>query len=493
MPKFGLKYHLFALFHGVIPDQLLLNREQLKFYKIIPSAYRFKKLLMGIMLGLSSCSYASGFQLFEQNGAAVGDYDSGVAAEGNDASIAWYNPAGLVLLHHTQLVLAAVGIDAGLQFEGNVQNYAKTVVPGLHGTTRTLNLLGSDEYGKAQGGGFIGIPAMHLAVPLNDRFVAGLSVVVPFGLESNWPEDSVARYSATDTKIVDIDITPTLAMKITDKFSIGAGIDFQNVSATFDQVVGLGELKTFNTDTTSKNEASQWVTGWHGGVLYQFTPQTRVGLAYHSKVDIHATGTSTFQGPLMALATNGVSDEYKTHNLESDVTLPGFFTFSIFHQINDRWAVKASANYTEWHVFDNVPLYNVAGVQQVGSSTNFEPAILDVNVPQNFKNTLRLAAGLNFQQTERWMWRAGLGFDQDPTNNTDRNLRLPDGDIFAATVGARYQATKHVSFDASYQHLFVQPGEINNLGVVGAQQTYVNGSTQNTGDLYALQMNWDIT
>lgn len=466
--------------------------------KLIARYFALKSVLMGILIACSSCIYAAGFQLFEQNGSGVGDYDAGGAAEAQDASIAWYNPAGLVMLDHVQLVLGMVGINVGVNFQGDVQNYATTLIPGLHipkhppPPPTTVELLGSDEFGQAQGGEFIPVPDLHLAVPLGNRIVAGLSVVVPFGLETDWPDDSVVRYAGTDTSIVDIDITPTLAVKITNKLSLGGGIDFQHVLTTINGVVGLGDIKPFNTDSISSNEGDEWVTGWHAGVLYQFTPQTRVGFAYHSQVDVNTKGTSQLTGPLVLLATNPITDTYGVDDLTTDFTLPAFMTLSIFHQINDRWAVKGSVNYTEWHVFDNIPLYNVAGVTQVGATPNFQTAVLDISAPQNFRNTIRVAVGINFQQTERWMWRAGLGFDQDPTNDTDRTVRLPEGNIFAAAIGARFQALKQLNFDVGYQHLFAAPGEINNLSVVGAQETYVEGTTKNQGDLFALQMTWNI-
>lgn len=455
--------------------------------------YLLKAAVASIFLGASSYTYASGFQLFEQNGAGVGDYDSGAAAEAQDASIAWYNPAGLVMIDHQQLVLSAVGIDISSEFQGEVQNYELVNTPGGHGTINQETILGSDEYGKAQGGGFSTVPSFHYALPINNDIVAAISLVVPFGLETDWPKDSVLRYSATETSIEDIDITPSVGIKITPKFSIGAGIDFENVDAIFDQVVGLGNLEPYDSDSYSTNEANQWALGWHGGILYQFTPHTRVGFAYHSRVTIDPDdGTSTLKGPLVTDATDGATDTYKTNNLSSDVTLPGYATLSIFHDINDRWAVKGSVNYTEWSVFDNIALNNVAGVEQSGL-TGFQTTELNVNVPQNFHNTWRISAGLNFKQTDRWMWRAGVGVDQDPTNDTDRNVRLPDADVFAIAFGAHFQASKAVSFDAGYQHLFTQDAEINNTGVVGAQTTYVNGTVDNAVDLFSLQMNWNIT
>ncbi|NNM59242.1 MAG: transporter [Legionellales bacterium] len=452
-----------------------------------------------VLSGVSGSVYASGFQLFEENGAGVGNFDAGGAAEAADASTAWYNPAGLVMLDHQQLVLAADAIDAGIEFSGNVQNYVLFNTP-----TGQVPLSGSNQYGTTEGGGISVIPSFHYALPIGDKVVAALSLVVPFGLESNYPQDSVLRYSATDSRIADIDLTPSIGVKITNKFSVGAGLDFQHIAATFDQVVGLGNVGPIaglpeDTDTLSENDASDWALGWHAGVLYQFTPATRVGLAYHSKTTFDLDGTSEFKGPLASVATGGASDEIKSNNATTEFTLPATTSLSIYHDVNARWAVMGTINYTDWSVFNNIPLQNVAAAEQAtaaelfsGSPPFVPTTTLDANVPQNFHNTWRIATGVNYRMTDYWMWRLGFGIDQDPTSDEDRNVRLPDGDRYDVAVGAHYQATKTLGFDAGWTHLFIADGVVNSGQTVGQQFTYVNGTTDNTANIYGLQLTWNI-
>jgi long-chain fatty acid transport protein len=276
---------------------------------------------------------------------------------------------------------------------------------------------------------------------------------------------------------------------------VGAGLDFQHIDAQFNQDVGLGDLSLpglpDDTDTQSMNDASDWAWGWHAGILYQFTPSTRVGLAYHSKVNVNADGTSTLKGPLSTIATGGASDKIVSNDLTSQVTLPAFTTLSIYHDINDRWAVMGSVNYTQWNVFGNIPLDNAAAIAQAGLS--FVPATTDVDVPQNFHNTWRVATGVNYRASEKWLLRAGAGVDEDPTNNTDRNVRLPDATRYNVAIGAHYQANKRIGIDAGWTHLFVPDAIINQGQAVAQQYTYVNGTSENSGNIIGAQLTWNIT
>ena len=59
----------------------------------------------------ANAAYAGGFSLYtESSPAAIGNYAAGTAAEAADASIGWYNPAGLILIPEQQLVVGGVGV-----------------------------------------------------------------------------------------------------------------------------------------------------------------------------------------------------------------------------------------------------------------------------------------------------------------------------------------------------------------------------------------------
>ena len=84
----------------------------------------------------------------------------------------------------------------------------------------------------------------------------------------------------------------------------------------------------------------------------------------------------------------------------------------------------------------------------------------------------------------------GVGFDQSPINNTDRNLRLPDENRYAVSMGAHYQITPMVGLDGGYTHEFIQNAHINNTAVQGVQSTTVNGISKNSADIIGVQLTW---
>ncbi len=447
-----------------------------------------KIFLLLTVAGIAQQAMAGGFQLWEQSGEVVGNYHAGVAAEAADASTAWFNPAGLTRIHNQQFVLGLDPIVTNIKFRGTVNtNTAGFESSGL-----------GPQYAVAPAGGFSLVPDMHYAAPLTDSnsLVFGLSLVAPFGAKTDYSTNTDARYGATDTWLKVMDLSPALGWAFNDKFSVGAGLDLERAEAEFDLVGGSPALNTLlggNYDGTAANTGYSSGYGYHLGALFQVTPTTRIGLTYHSPVVFKFHGNSRFDGLLSqfdpdTLATLGLAFIPSTDQLSTKITTPARTSLGFFHTINPTWDVMGTLTYTQWNVFNQIVLQNVSGLVPLGSGNS-----LTVTIPQNFHNTWTYAFGANYHATEKCLLRGGLGYDQTPTNNRNRNLQLPDADRIAVAMGTHYQATKTMGFDFGWTHYFIMNTRINNVTqTVGAQTTTVNGTVSSSADVYGLQMTWDI-
>lgn len=448
------------------------------------------------LFSFSGESFASGFQLFEQNAVNMGDFGAGGAAIAEDASTAYYNPAGLTRICHQQLVLSTDAVITDQKFSGTniwTPNNNPLVPP-----TFAFREAGNN----VQGGGTNFIPALHYAAPITDRFAFGFSIGAPFGLQTNYPQTSILRYSATNTKLEVIDLSPSFGAQITKPFSVGIGLDIARINAELDSVAGLpfNPIAPTAFDSLSKNKANDWGYGWHAGALYQFDACTRVGLAYHSALRFNSMrGNSRLIGPLANLAnffiTGVISPGFlESKNLSTSATLPPWTNFSIYHDINPCWAVDGSVIYTQWNKFNSVLTLN--NVQSIGldPATGLPtPVLINVSIPQHFQNTWRFALGAIYRPLPCLHFRAGVGYDQTPTNNTDRNIRLPDGNRYAVAVGAHYQVVKPLGVDVGWTHLFIQKVNVSSTAVTGLQASTAIGTFTSHADLLGGQLTWNIT
>lgn len=429
--------------------------------------------------------HAGAFSLYtEGSGASIGNYGAGLAAEAADASTAWYNPAGLVLLKKQQVVLSGVGIFPSSKLTGT-------------STFSTPPASYVKSFTDLQGGRNALVPALHYALPLGERIAFGFSVVSPFGLSTRYGESSPVRYAATLTELRTIDVSPDISGKLTDNVSFGLGLDFQYAKIKFNGVLGAPTLPFFNPfitsptafDSSTYNIGNSFGMGFHTGILGVFNDNhTRLGLNYQSNISHRFRGTSTLVGPLADTSFPPVNANatYSTDNLFSNaISLPDLLTLSGYHDVNDRLAVLGSVIYTGWSSFKTLQLNNVATEYlSFANSTSTE----------NYRDAWRFGLGANYRVNEKLMMRAGGGYDQTPTVNSARDVRLPDVSRWALAIGAHYQLYPSVGVDVGYSYLFAaNDSVVNKTQAVGTTSTYnVNSTGKVHAQLVGLQVSWAV-
>jgi long-chain fatty acid transport protein len=417
-----------------------------------------KIMTLSIMSALSSFSshvFASDFNIPFVNASGLGNLYSGWAAEADDASTAFTNPAGLIRIQQQQLVFAAVGVTGNTQFTGSATStYSST--PQSGSASSKLNAF---------------LPSFYYAWPVSDKIALGFSETVPFGLGTSYNKDSLVRYAATTTRIGAIDLGPSIGIKLTDKLSGGFGLDVDHLTLTMNNMIGSGDTAT---DAESQNQMSDWGYGWHAGLLYQFTPATRVGLTYSSPIVFHPSGTSTYY------ANNSGAPSNRS-TVSTSMTLPRLAQLSLYHDLNSRWAVMGTVFYANWRVAQQLILNDIA----VPAST------ITATTPLNYHNTLDYSAGVNFKVDSKWMLRAGAELWQTPTNDTNRIVGDPIGTATIVGIGAHYQQNRDLGYDVGYEHGFFNQTKFNYAAQGTA--TTVTGHSDSYTNIFGAQLTWNLS
>jgi len=426
-----------------------------------------------------NAAYAGAFQLArEYNAVELGNSGAGGAAIAQDASTAYANPAGLVRIPNKQLMISGDAIFTHSKFSG-ANTWRSTTAPAGPSYTQSGTVSTNDK---------MLVPSFAFAMPLAQyglpKWNTALSVTVPYGLSTNYGNSSLIRYSATSSKLSVIDISPDLAYKFNDQWSLGAGLDIERVGVSIRRVVGAPILSPSNPtlrDSTSKNSADGWGYGGHAGVLFQLTPKSRVGLAYHTSVKVGVTGNSVMTGRLA-----GSSGSMSLDTLRATFILPSVTVLSGHHEFNNPWSIDASAYYTQWTTLSGtLTAYNLAGTPPVTPTTT--------SIPQHYRNTWLLALGGGYQLTRDWLIRAGMSYDQSPVKSAERNVLIPDADRVGLSVGAHYQVNKQVGLDAGWMHLFFHDSSVSIPLAVGSQSSTSIGSYNDSHvDLLGLQATIDF-
>jgi long-chain fatty acid transport protein len=145
--------------------------------------------------------------------------------------------------------------------------------------------------------------------------------------------------------------------------------------------------------------------------------------------------------------------------------------------------------YTQWSVFQNLQLQNVAGLNAALEQSRS----ISVNIPQYFRNTISASVGADYFITDKIILRGGFGIDQSPVNESYRNVQLPDNNRFAFAIGSHIQSTPTLGFDLGWTHLFMNESNINPPAqVMGAQVVSTVGTVNGGADVLAAQVVWDM-
>ena len=432
-------------------------------------------------------AFGAAFSIQTQNGSGLGNAYAGGAAVAEDASTVWSNPAGMSRFSTVQIGVAANLVGPSFKFNND---------GSLPAFNQQLGGSGGDA------GGVIAIPAMYFVVPINQQFAFGLGIGAPFGLETDWDSGWLGRYQGLNSKVETLNVNPALSWKINDSFTVGVGVDYQRVKAKFTQnknysgslyagcaaqpacLPSLSAVKaaTANLDASAQVDGSDDAWGWNLGVMWNITPDTRIGAHYRSSIKynvsgnvnvglpaIPKTGNPSLDGLLGLLAAGAAADpSAQSGGVTSNIELPSISNLSIYSKISPKWDVMADVQYTNWSTVQYLTFTRTTGT--VLTSTY-----------ENFKNVWRVSAGANYYLDDSWKFRGGMAWDQSPVQDAERTPRLPDSDRFWLATGAQYTYSKQWKFDVGFAYEFVQSGSSNQ----NAGDTAANGLIKGNYDVNA--------
>lgn len=425
-------------------------------------------------LAMSSV-YAAGYKMEFQSPSVLAD--GGDAAVVEDASTNWYNSAGLVDLP-LQAVFAATEVYAPTNFQGSV-----TAPSTLSTLPPPFNLLGSNF--SAQGGASSHpnstIPAIHYVVPLWHNMLAfGLSFVPAWGFIQDYGQSSILRYNLTRVYTKTLDISPSIALRLSKHFSLGVGPDFHYFYVSSASHVRTQGTAPFGTagDSTARFAVNQWNYGGHIGILYRFNNASRIGLNYRTQMLMTLHGDSDFMLYQTAL--------YQSHNFNLNILLPPITSLSVYHEINANWAVMGTLEYDQWNT---IRVYNGRHFRQPPTETN-PTGFVNVVQWQKMENTVDLSVGAHYRVNEKLMLRGSLKYQQTPTTTQYRYVNFPDGPKLGVNIGARYTLNKKIAFDFIYAHVFVRRVGIHDVNALSG--AVADGKQSTRVDLVGAQVVWSV-
>lgn len=445
-----------------------------------------QSLLATAMLLAAGGANAAAFQLAEVSTSGLGRAYAGEAAIADNAAVIATNPALMTVFKRAQFSAGGVYINSKVDMRGDVATNISLLT--------TANQKGSASKNDVVPEAFI--PNLYFVAPVNDKLALGAGMNVNFGLESEYGRDYAAGLFGGETKLSTINLNFSGAYRVTQGLSVGLGLNAVHAKAKLDRTAGI--LKKTVDEINQKNSAagnvlqglktatdyfkskgnsvvqlqdkSAWGFGWNAGLMYQFNENNRMGLAYHSAVDIDFTDyTAT------SLQANKFGEESSL-----TLRLPDYVEFSGLHQVTNRFAIHYSYKYTHWsHLNKLYARYN-------DGKTAFKKEL-------QYSNSSRVAFGGTYDIDDKLTLRAGVAYDQAASRHY-RSASIPDTDRTWYSLGATYSFTPNFSVDFGYAYLKGKKIHFKEeeKAVDGQLTTTANYTSKAHANLYGLNLNYSF-
>ena len=378
----------------------------------------------GSLFAFAGPAQAQAFYLQEQSARAAGRAFSGEVAD-TGASSLWWSPAAIADADRPEIVLNAAAILPS----GNVVDTGTLIRrPGQP----TFVPVGGEAVAKKPINNGV-LPSGAFAIPLGKGVAFGVAVTSPYSFTTDYEANSWARYSADRTKLLTIDIQPTLAVALTDWLRVGAGANVEYTDASLGNK--LPNLSAALPDGDQTLAGNGWDLGWTAG-FQMHNDWATVGVTYKSRIQHNLKGNLVISGLVGPLAAQNRTID----NATASFYTPAQTIVGARFRVTPALTLNAQGVRYNWSKFDAIRL----------------GAPLNTAIPENYKDSWSLAGGFDYAVSPAVTLRAGVQHATTPTSDGERDARVPDADRWNYGLGGSFALSpkfvvdlgaNYVSFD----------------------------------------------
>ena len=389
-------------------------------------------LLVASSLALGS-SFGAGFGLYEASarGNALGGT---LVGSTKDASAVYYNPANMTEMTN-------VSVMVGSTF---VWLYSDVTVDGR--SERNMNP------------GLFCIPSVFVTTPVWDDLHFGLGAYCENGLGTRYGTDWTLAGDTTETTLMQFTLNPNLAYKITDWWSVAAGlkmsyITFNNKKRPHHGTPGYNLMSELDGDDISM--------GYNFGTTFRlFESQDfgrlGLGVVYRSQIKHNIKGDFDINGsvlhPLLGRIPYAATGGDTHSDASARLTLPQSLTAGLnWDSPNEKWHAGFATTWTQWSSVDTIS-FKIPARTPTGAPSSF-------NLPLEWDDVWRFSVGLEYDVTDDFSLRCGYVYDMDPSSEDRGTTMLPGGDRNILGLGAGYYIWRSLRLDVGYNLVMMDEGE----------------------------------
>jgi len=378
---------------------------------------------------------------------------AGKLAHVDDATAVFVNPANLLDLDSASISISPAFIDITRDIEAD-----------WGGSATTIDNL------KVLGGVYAAFPGS------SDNFAWGIGLSVPYGQSVVYEKDFAFKYLTPHfTELKLISVSPTIAYRISDSFSIGVGLDLMWSQLKLKQSYPWF-LVTGDPTSEPGNMLFEATGTAVGGIIafnWDINPDNRISFTYRPSFDISYDGDFTIDNlPAFAPAI-GVTEQSE---FRTSIEYPAIWSLGYGIELNEKWRLGLGVEHLEWSSFKTLEL----GVD------NNSVLFPNTTLPQFWKDTWTYGVSGDYTASDLWTFRGGYWFLESPIPEQTQAPNLPESDFHLWSISAKRTFGRH-GLELAYALLLYEDRVISD-NIVPA----FNGDYETTANIFHLTYSFDF-
>jgi long-chain fatty acid transport protein len=412
-----------------------------------PTSPTVRAVRLATFSGLAcTAAMANGIRISSQDGLASSRGEAFAATADNPSAI-YYNPAGIAQLKGHDLRGGVYGLHLNVEYTAPAGGSTIKNQEEWHAIPQLFYTYGPEE-----------LPVTF-----------GLGLYSPYGLSSEWAQDSGFRMLAIKGELTYMTLNPTVAFKLREGLFFGVGLTINDAELNLQR--GLTPIP--NNDLF-KFKGDGLALGANLGLLWQPCEQVSFGVNYRSPTEIDFDGTTT------TAVYNAVPGVFPApFSLEQDANtsmpFPQNVAVGVSYRPTPDWNFEFNADWTDWNTM------NALNVNQASTGTVQQELYWESSWYYEFGVTRRLG--------EHWRISGGYIYNQNSVPTAFYTPLVSDLNRQFVSIGGGY-TSKHFNFDLAYQYGFSPGRDVSgSWAIAGAMQT-ADGTYDYHSHALVLTLGW---
>jgi long-chain fatty acid transport protein len=331
--------------------------------------------------------------------AELGPAFTGMTGRADDASAAFFSPAGITRLERPEVGIQTMFVYAESRFDVDEATFE-----GGDGDNDDRVLI---------------IPAAYYVHPLSDRWSLGFALNVPSGIGHEYGKDWSGRYLSEEADLAFVAASSTLAYRVTERWSVGGGPFVMYTTST--TKARVNNLDPDAGDGSVRLEEDGAALGFSVSTMFEFTAGTRLGLNYRSSVDPKLEGTPSFSNLDPVLREILAAADLLGTEVDVDFKVPAIAGAGFYTEFSERWSAMADL------VWINMSEFGITRVAVEQDSITVDDG--------DYRDMYLGTAGLKYRYRKDHAVSFGAMYGTSPISDGRRGIALPLDRAIGVGVG----------------------------------------------------------